>query len=168
MQDIQAHWAELRAQFRPAPDRVRITVRPSGAPVVVGPMVDTSAEHVTGRRALLVTPTPPIAIEPASRDAWDEFGWRQEPRGRDTVYEGEYRAWTPSGTRRTFPGRILERGRSITAYIADPPPQIKRHPKGPCFQLATVPWFTVHWHRAPATVDDAILYVERILNEVLQ
>jgi hypothetical protein len=53
----------------------------------------------------------------------------------------------------------------VTAYIADPPPEIRRHPHGACFQLYRDPWFQLHWSRPARNPDDAILYMERVLDE---
>jgi len=139
--------------------------------VIIGPSevatCESAGEVRTTAWPLVITPAVPVTITPPSRDAWDEHGWRSLRRGKDTLYEGDYRAQRGSGHRATFPGRVLVRDGAISAYVADPPVQIRRHPKGPCFQLANPPWFRVHWHRPPTSVDDAILYVERILNEVL-
>ncbi len=66
-----------------------------------------------------------------------------------------------------FEGRILEAAHRVTPYIANPPVEIKRHPKGPCFRVSQAPWFQIHWRRAAANVDDALLYVERILDEAI-
>ena len=133
----------------PQPDRV-IVVRPSN-PIVVGP----------ARQA-------DVVIRPERRGVWEEKGWRQVRHGSQDIYDGYYLVMD----RRTrcplrFSGRIIaERGEFLT-YIADPPKNIKNHPKGPCFSAETPPWFHLHWHHAPENVDEAILYMEKILAEVL-
>jgi hypothetical protein len=170
--EARGRWAELRRQLRPdEKPSVTVAIGPGQPPAVVAPSATTvcgprdKAIEKTGR--LIVTPALPLTVTPPSRDAWDEHGWRAIRRGADAVYEGEYRARRWSGRPVTFPGRIVRQGGVISAYVADPPTQIRRHPKGPCFQLTNPPWFRVHWHRPPTSVDDALLYVERILNEVL-
>ena len=60
-----------------------------------------------------------------------------------------------------------KRNGQISAYIHNPPREIKRHPHHACFQQVGIGtgWFHLHWRRAPKDVDGAILYMERILNE---
>jgi hypothetical protein len=122
-----------------------------------------------------VEPAPPprhigpraLRIAPPPRQAWDEKLWRRIREGRATHYLGAYRVRDRRGAWRLFDGRVIEDTSGIKAYVADPPVELRGHHKGPCFQLVTVPWFRVHWRRAPASVDDALLYVENILRECL-
>lgn len=114
--------------------------------------------------ALFVSPSRTVAIEPPPRGAWEERGWtRQNDNGRET-YEGDY-----SVKNRRFHGRIetRNRGRNIAAYIYNPPREIRRHAHGACFQQIGNGWFLLHWARPARTVDDAILYMERVLDESL-
>jgi hypothetical protein len=156
-------------------DRPRV-IPPTGAarrsaPIVVQPtlltVVGPGRVDNQGRFGIpTIGPEPDLVIEPAPRAVWDDLGWERRLHGDQTVYEGHYAVKAPGG-RIWFPGRIVERRGKVSAYIADPPPAIKRHPKGPCFQLTEPPWFKVHWHRPAKDPDDAILYVQRILHEVL-
>ena len=138
----------------------RITVGPSQEPeIVVGPC-----------RPVVVAPSPQtsVIIGPRTRGAWDQLGWTRSKQGNRNVYEGFYQV----ENRRTrqkyrFRGRVIVTGRDFVIYVADPPAKIKDHPKGPCFALENPPWFRLHWHRPPKNVDDAILYMEKILYEVL-
>jgi hypothetical protein len=152
--------------------RVTVAIGPGPPPIVVAPSesdgVDANGTSTTnGRCRLIVTPELPLEITPPRRAAWDEQGWLRKGSDSRIVYEGTYRVRRRSGTVATFRGRITVQNGAVTPYIADPPPQIKRHPKGPCFQLTQPPWFRIHWHRPATNVDDALLYVERVLDEVI-
>lgn len=110
----------------------------------------------------------PVDVSPVRRAAWDAKGWDRKWLGLQVVYEGAYEVRDRQvGQIRRCRGRIIEGPRGIAAYIADPPPEIRRHPKGPCFALLEAPWFCVHWHREPSSIDGAILYVETVLDESL-
>ena len=161
-------WLVMEGQVRSDRERrVTMTVGPSAPAVIVGPSDSAPSDEPTcPRRSIVIIPSVPTWIAPPKRPAWDEQGWREVVNGTQTFYEGHYRVRQRNGRLAEFPGRILV-GDNITTYIAHPPPAIKRHPKGPCFQLTTPPWFRVHWHRAPSNVDDALLYVETVLDEVL-
>jgi len=135
--------------------RQTIVIKPASV-VVVQPK---AVEIITVQPSITVTVTPP------ERGAWDERGWIKHSNGRHEIYEGYYAV----GTQR-FRGRIEvrgHRGRNVTAYIDNPPPEIKYHPHGACFQLVRDDWFILHWARPARNVDDAILYMERVLDESL-
>lgn len=134
--------------------------------------IKTIAPPGTLSRLVTIGPNPAVIVAPPPRSVWDERGWgvRRDPAGR--VYEGRYRVKCGrSGTaqRREFSGWILEPPPPgvIAAYVANPPAELRKHPKGACFQLAQPPWFRVHWTRPAQTVDDAVLYIERVLAEAL-
>lgn len=135
-----------------------IQVGPSHASrIVIGPST-----------AIVVHPSPPVLVQPPARGAWQEKGWIMEHRpGRET-YRGQYAVIdrAPQQHQR-FTGRLEVVRREILAFIADPPPAIRSHPKGPCFSLISEGWYQIHWHRPPRNVDDAILYIEKILDEVI-
>ena len=123
---------------------------------------------VIGPRPRVIAPAPPATIAPPPRFTWDEKRWRRVDERGEVHYLGAYRVWDQNQrTGREFEGRIVEAASTIKAYVADPPPEIRTHPKGPCFQLVRSPWFRIHWHRNPGTVDEALLYVERVLGECL-
>jgi hypothetical protein len=137
-----------------------IVVRPEKHEViVVGPSkpIVVSPQRRTG-----------IVIGPQPRGVWNEQGWNCSRLGNRHVYEGFFRATNlQAGQHFRFEGRIIaERGEFLT-YIANPPPGIRHHPKGACFAAETPPWFRLHWHHAPQNVDEAILYMEKVLSEVL-
>ena len=148
---------------------VPITVAPT---IIIGPeKIEISRPAVTVIRpsiisTFVVSHAQPTAIEPPQRGAWDERGWtRRTERGQE-IYEGMYTTIERrTGQQRSFGGRLVVRGTQVTAYIADPPIEIKKHPHGPCFQLHRAPWFQLHWRRPARNPDDALLYVERVLNE---
>lgn len=167
--DIIAQWRSQHATV--SRSRVMMTVGPGLPPVVVTPAPTLTVGPVGGPSAtvspvVVVGPAAALSVTPAQRAAWDERGWRSTETPTATVYEGEYTV-KQHGTPRRFGGRVVLQGGSVTAYIANPPSAIRRHPKGPCFQLSNPPWFRVHWHRAATNVDDALLYVEQVLDEAL-
>jgi hypothetical protein len=110
----------------------------------------------------VVSPARSSTVTPPLRGAWDERGWTKRGTGRHEIYEGHYLVGT-----RKYRGRIEVRNghRDISPFIYDPPLEIKKHPHGSCFQLVSDDWFHLHWSRPARNVDDAILYMERILDE---
>lgn len=119
-------------------------------------------------RPLLVVPQASLLVEPRQRPAWDAKGWVPQPHNGRLAYEGFYEVTAKrTGEPLRFRGRLMETGRTIATYIADPPAEIKRHPKGKCFSLTDTPWFRVHWQEEPRNVDEAILYVETVLDEAI-
>jgi len=121
------------------------------------------------RPPIVIGPTPDIVVEAPPRQAWDEKRWEVERRQGHRVLSGSYRVRDRrTGTWREFPGQLVEYpGHEIATYIADPPPEVRLHPHGACLQLIQAPWFRLHWNRAPRTLDDALLYMERLLDEAL-
>lgn len=115
---------------------------------------------------ITVAPARPTIVLPPPRGAWDERGWTRRTESGREIYEGFFQV----GPRR-FRGRIQAEhgGNRVSAYIHNPPPEIKRHRHSACFQQGGVGtgWFILHWHRAPTNVDDAILYMENVLYESL-
>src|SRR5687767_8030661 len=111
-----------------APSTHRVTTVGPSPNVVVGP------DHPQRLRSsvIVVNPSAQISVQPPRRAVWDDQGWRRTTSGKTHIYEGQYVVRRRGGATASFAGRIVEDGRSIAAYIADPPPEIKRHPKGPC------------------------------------
>lgn len=117
----------------------------------------------------VIEPRPSLLVEAPARFAWDEKRWAKstsadgaiEIRGMYHVYDRHRRQW------REFEGFLYQRGDQIAAYIADPPQEIKAHRHGPCLQLVQSPWFRLHWRRQPNSLDEALIYMERMLNESL-
>jgi hypothetical protein len=131
-----------------------VRVKPRGA-IAIGP-----AAVVT------VKPRPVVAVEAPPRAAWEEKGWVARRRGNHVEYEGEYRVTPRNGRKRdAYRGRIVVTGNRPVAFIAGPPRDIHGHPKGVCFRHLNNGWFRLEWARPATNVDDAILYVERILDE---
>lgn len=132
-----------------------IRIKPSNVFVV-------KASKISATR---VAPASTVAVKPPRRGAWDERGWTRSLNGRNEIYVGFFAV----GTER-FQGRIEIRQRSnrVSMYIRNPPREIKQHRHGPCFQLVKDGWFHLHWSRPARNVDDAILYMERILDESLR
>jgi hypothetical protein len=149
-----------------------ITVRPSQSIGIIGPAIPVivgPAENQPDERsaATVIAPAALLTVEPEPRAAWDERGWVESAGNGTGTYEGFYQTRRRAGDIARFAGRIVVKNGIVTPYIADPPISIKRHPKGPCFQLTQPPWFRVHWRKPATTVDDALLYVEKVLSEVL-
>lgn len=140
---------------------IPVLVKPSNA-VVVKP---------EKRELIKVSPTVAVTIKPPARGAWDERGWTKRTESGAETFEGFYRVnHKRSGQLLQFRGRIQVSGwssKKITVYILEPPPEVKRHRHGPCFQLIRDGWFNLHWSRPAKNVDDAILYLERVLDESL-
>jgi len=135
--------------------------------VFAGTTVDQQ-RGAAGPRLKVIGPRPDHTITPPPRFAWDEKGWQRAVDGAVTRYTGKYRVYDfKQRAWRTFNGCVIASGGAPTAFIADPPVEIKSHPKGPCFQLTTAPWFRIHWRQAPGSVDEALLYVERLLDECI-
>src|SRR6266404_5047106 len=132
--------------IRPAAEIITIKAAPA---VVVRPSV---AIVVEPRRidAVQITPALAVKVQPPQRGAWDERGWMLTCSGGRETYEGYYFAG-----RRKFRGRIEVRRNHVTAYIYEPPREVKNHPHGACFQLVGDNWFHLHWSRPARNVDDA-------------
>ena len=62
---------------------------------------------------------------------------------------------------------VMGDGPPLSVPIADPPAEVKKHRHGACLQLVEAPWFLLHWNRPPHTLDDGLLYMERMLDESL-
>lgn len=103
----------------------------------------------------------------SSERLWQSRGWTRADKQGAVWYEGHLRALDKLGRQRLFRGCCVESQGHISLYIADPPEEVRRHPKGPCFQLANTPWFRLHWTRPPEHVDHALAYAEKILCESL-
>jgi hypothetical protein len=150
---------------------------PSAPALVIGPtepilVRPSSAEALVigaAREApVVVAPPRALTVEPPQRAAWDDRGWVKRTENGQEIYEGHYQiADHRSGHIRRFRGVIVVNRGEILPYIADPPAELRRHPKHPCFQLFRPPWFKMHWERAAGNVDDAILYIQRVLDEAI-
>jgi hypothetical protein len=137
-----------------------ILVRPSTKePLIIGP---------SRKEAMVIGPAEVIAIEPPRRAAWDDRGWAKRTENGQETYTGMYQITDRrSGQRRRFRGTIVVHSGEVLPYIADPPPELRRHPKHSCFQLTEPPWFKVHWHHAARNPDEALLYLEKVLDEAI-
>ncbi len=149
-----------------------IVIPPSAEMLVVRPKAVVRIEPTGVTRiiprsvaTLKVEPARPATIRPPRRGAWDERGWTRRNDGTRQTYEGHYQ----TGERR-FRGRIeVERRDRISAFIHNPPAEIRRHRHHACFQQIGIGtgWFRLHWRRSPRNVDEAILYFEQVLDESL-
>jgi hypothetical protein len=135
--------------------------------LVIGP----SAATIISPSSAAVERIEPSEVEqvvPPPRPAWDDRGWSLRRENGQQVYEGFFQVkQRQRGQPLRYAGRIIQERGQAAAYIADPPPEIKKHPKGPCFMLVQAPWFRVNWYHAAGNVDDAILYVEKVLDEAV-
>lgn len=143
-----------------------IVIGPS-LPIQVTPM--HPAQIVVGpSRTVIVRPAKILIVEPPRRGVWLEKGWAFDRVGDHETYQGSFQVTKQStGQPLSYAGRIEILRQEIATYIFNPPAAIRLHPKGPCFSLIGQSWFRIHWHRPPINVDDAILYVEHILDEVV-
>jgi hypothetical protein len=123
-------------------------------------------DHVVGPAVPVIGPRPAQTVAPPPRFAWDEKRWRHKETGGRTEVSGPYRvfdrrqrAW------REFAGHLISESGRVSAYIADPPAEMKGHRHGPCLQFVQHPWFRLHWSTEPRSLDDALLYMERMLDE---
>ena len=143
-------------------------------------LLQTVLDAVTrsvGANRVVIKPQPAVIVGPGSsvtrvippaRQAWDEKRWHRFERGGQTELIGAYRLFDRHrNTWRIFDGRIVQQGRIVATYIADPPVEVKRHRHAPCLQLVKAPWFRLHWNREPKTLDQALLYMERLLDEAI-
>lgn len=132
---------------------------PTVQPLVIGPSQDLT---------VVIAPVASVTVDPPPRAAWDDRGWLRRNEKGQIIYEGEYHvADRRSGQRRRFRGVVVQSAGEVVPNIADPPLELRNHPKQPCFQLSKPPWFKLHWHRAAGNVDDAIIYIERVLDEAI-
>lgn len=184
--------------YRPRPTQQQprqddaVLIQPA-APVTIGPSADSLAAQPRGERrgvleaaaailigpapAVTIRPTPATTITPPKRGAWDEKGWHERQERGLRVYTGFYRVLhRQSGQFREYAGRVHVQGRQVTPWIADPPAELARHPKAPCFRIddrlpwtreAGITWFRAHWYKPAENVDEGILSVERVLDEAL-
>lgn len=156
---------------------VQPQTEPSAA-VVVGPQdPDRPVTVVDLQDVRVVRPLPEQEVKPCDvpvanrppRAAWDEKGWRQTTTNGEQVFEGFYQATDKRKKVRRFPGRITTQGTKVSAFIADPPAELRHHPKNPCFQRyaqdGTHTWFYLNWARPAQDAETALLYVERVLDE---
>lgn len=148
---------------------IRITPNTSN-PIIVKPsnVVVIAPEK---RETITVAPSVAVTVKPPDRGAWGERGWTRINEGGTEIYEGFYQViHRRRGQLLRFRGRIQISGWSgqkISVYILNPPPEVKSHRHGPCFQLLRDGWFNLHWSRPAKNVDDAILYLEKVLDESL-
>src|SRR5262245_49301178 len=98
------------------------------------------------------------------------------PRSTTTLMQqrGWQQAWTgawsgPYATQRgTWPGRIERAGDTFRVFVRNPPPEMRRHPKWPCFNRHDDSgWYRIHLHTSPVDRDAnaVIRYVEQIITE---
>lgn len=135
-----------------------IRVRPSQRPALT-----------VGPATTIVSTTTAVTVIPPRRGVWEDKGWTCHQNGGQLLYTGRFEIRQRSnGRRHSFDGRVEMVRQEPIPFISNPPAAIKTHSKGPCFMLDHDRWYRIHWHRPPKNVDDAILYVEKILSEVLQ
>ena len=120
------------------------------------------------QKTIVIGPVQPAQITPPNRPYWDERGWKIIIGTQETRYTGSYRVLNKaSGQTDVFSGMVIFKRSRANPYILRPPDQIRRHPKWPCFRRITDGWFRIEWFRAARHPDEAILYVESILSEVI-
>lgn len=136
--------------------------------MTIGPSADKAV--VVGPRAVKeITIGPGVLVTTDSnRPMWEEKGWQQTIEQGSAAYAGHYAVLDELHKNwRRFQGVVVMEAGIAQPYIEDPPPEIRHHPKGPCFMLCagSTSWFKLHWNTPAQHVDEAILYVERVLYE---
>ncbi|MBI4287612.1 MAG: hypothetical protein HY671_04175 [Chloroflexi bacterium] len=107
-----------------------------------------------------------MQIEPASLPIWQEKGWDRVQLDGGWLYRGRYYIHDRAQQKwRWWPGLIRVHNRTVESLIENPPPEVRLHPKGPCFMLFRDDWFRVNWCKHPRNAEEAILYIERVLSE---
>lgn len=119
----------------------------------------SSPRKVTHTKPLRIVHLEVLAVKPKPNPVWQEKGWTR-------VDNGTYCGFFEVPNRGKWNGEV-QFGRSgfKAIYICDPPQVIRRHSKWTCFAHCGNGWYTVHMHKLPRNADEAILNVERILNE---
>ncbi len=99
-------------------------------------------------------------------------GWQVEERDNCRVYSGPFCLFNPSGRLvASIFGQVVEWPRlPAEVYVYDPPPAVRQHRHGPCFQLLSpgAAWFKVHWERPPRDFDSARAFMEELVSESLR
>lgn len=113
-------------------------------------------------------------------DYWQEHGWTKKLIDGFEMYTGEY-VVSRGENRHAYGGIILmhkvpsvqmeglqfaERI-SLDVMVHNPPPEIKNHKEGHCFQFVGEDTFRVHYNVEPHTVDEAILHIQKVFAESL-
>lgn len=130
-------------------------------------LLGKGADHsLISPRPQVIGPKASTTVEPPPRFAWDERRWRRMTAGDTVEVRGQYRVYDRRhGRWLHFDGYLVQQNSQIAAYIADPPAALRHHQHGSCLQLLKAPWFRLHWRKQPKNLDDALLYMERMLDE---
>lgn len=116
-------------------------------------------QEVKHAQSLRIVHMDAVAVEAQPNPIWQEKGWTRE---NDGTYCGLFEV----PNRGKWSGEIQFAGSRLKAiYIYDPPQVVRRHSKWTCFAHCGNGWYTIHMHKLPRNADEAILNVERILNE---
>jgi len=98
--------------------------------------------------------------------------WQVEHCDHCTVYTGAFAIYNARGQLlRQVRGQVVEwPGLPPEVYICNPPPELRRHAKGPCLQLVSPgsSWFRLHWEKPARDFDSSRAYVEQVLDEALR
>lgn len=170
-----------RMVIRPA-DQTSTIINPSESivirpvtPKVIGPsQIIKHSEFETiriwpaQRTNVIVTKSVPEKVQPSERSYWDERGWTRLRQNGKWEYSGFYYIVDQlTGSSLKFSGRIEANYRKIVPFISNPPHQCKSHSKWPCFKHVGRGNYRIQWYRAARNPDEAILYVEQILDEAV-
>lgn len=97
-----------------------------------------------------------------------ESDWELEDDGKSRTYTGFFKVKRTTFRIDKLRGKIVEwRGLPTDVFIEDPPPEIRLHPHGSCFQLwePGTDWFKLHFVKPAGDFVTARLYVEGLLRE---
>lgn len=161
-------WYEHRRRPAPGAEEMILVIGPAEVTVISPtPVVEIDPPTVPVE---VIGPIPVPVLGRQPRGAWDEKGWsRSVERGR-TVYVGYYQVTDErTGELRRFRGQVVEdhRAKRAVPWIEAPPPEIDRHPKRPCFRHVHEGWYEVNWYRPAKHADEAILYLEAVLDQAI-
>ena len=125
-------------------------------------------DTIMASRMAAVGRTRPTAYSPArclrvlaDQKYWQEQRWQLH----DYVLSGYYRTY-----RGSYEGAIkLFQSGDHMYFIINPPPQLAKHPHGPCFVYQGHDGlYWVHFNLKPKNVDAGIIVIETILRESLE
>lgn len=173
---VWTFWPKAKAEARRPDYPAFPDVEASASLLVIGPsapiQIQSQAPQLVAPLVAVVTvgPAPAITVGAPPLEAWEEKGWKKCTEDKTIVYDGYYQVTDRrTGRKRNFHGKVKMEGRVAQAYIADPPMEFfANHVKASCLrEWREKPWWVLHWARAALNVNQAIFYMERILDEAI-
>ncbi len=91
-------------------------------------------------------------------------GWSWKSEHKKLIYDGFYDLGYKKIQGKIEVTILSGNKRFVKAWIFNPP--ASKHPKRGCLHHIGQGWFGVHWAAAPTTAIDAVLYLEKLLDEM--